>query len=49
MMGTEINKQGHIPKEIFPCRSLGPEKPLPDVMKVLISVLAVGEDTYGTR
>lgn len=48
-MGTEINKQEHIPKEIFPCRSLGPEKPLPDVLKVLISVLAVGEDTYGTR
>lgn len=48
-MGAEINKQGHIPKEIIPCRSLGPEKPLPDVMKVLISAQAVGEGTYGTR
>lgn len=48
MMGAEINKQGHIPIEILPCRSLGPEKPSPDVTKVLISVQAVVEATYGT-
>lgn len=48
MMGTEINEQGHIPIEILLWRSVGPERPLPDVMKVLISVQAVVEGTYGT-
>ncbi len=48
MMGVEIKEQGRIPIEILPCCSVGPEKPLPDVMKVLISVQAVVEGTYGT-
>lgn len=28
MTGVEINEQGHVPKEILPCRSVGLEKPL---------------------
>ena len=48
MTSTEINKQGHVPTDILPCCPLGPEKPLPDVIKVLLSVLAVAEGTYGT-
>ncbi len=48
MMGVEIKEQGRIPIEILPCCSVGPEKPLPDVKKVLISVQAVVEGTYGT-
>lgn len=48
MMGIEINEQGHIPIEILLWRSVGPERPLPDVMKVLISVQAVVEGTYRT-
>lgn len=48
MMGMEINEHGHIPIEILLWRSVGPERPLPDVTKVLISVQAVVEGTYRT-
>lgn len=48
IMGVEIKEQGNIPIEIPPYGSVGPERPLPDVMKVLISVQAVVEGTYGT-
>lgn len=47
-MCTEINEQGHIPIEIFPCCSVGPERRSPDVMKVLIPAQAVVEGKYET-
>lgn len=48
MMPVEIKEQRHIPIEILPCSSVGPERHLPDVKKVLISVQAVVEGTYRT-
>lgn len=35
-MGPAFNKQGHIPADIPSCCSCGPEKPRPDVIKVLL-------------
>ena len=49
MIGAEINQYGHIPKVMLPGCSVGPGRPLADVMKVLISVQPVVEGTYRTQ